>query len=339
MDILLALTLALSPCLASWQWPLAPPIRILRAFSPPPLPWSPGHRGIDLAALPGQPVYAAGPGQVTYAAHLAGRGVIAITHPTTLRTTYLPVTPSVHLGQTVHAGQRIGTLEPTPAHCAPATCLHWGLLRADHYLNPLLLLCHPPIRLLPLWPGSPTKPQPTAIPPTSTQPTNAQPIAAQPTPAHPPPPPTGAARPRAAQADGTQPRATQPSGNQPSSTPSSAPLECPLPRSPCTPAPTPQLPSLVTLPSRQPPLPPPPRSSPPTKNGRDGPSPAIALVDASDATGGAVLGVLLALISALAWGQLRHRRTRRLPPGVIDLAGERARRRSPPGRPTDHSPA
>ncbi|MCO5992150.1 M23 family metallopeptidase [Actinoallomurus rhizosphaericola] len=135
---------------ARWQWPLRPPTPVLRRFDPPAHPWESGHRGVDLAAPPGRPVFAAGAGRVTFARDLAGRGVITISHGT-LRTTYLPVRPVVRTGQTVVAGTRIGVVEAMLGHCGQESCLHWGLLRGDSYLDPLSLLGLGPVRLLPWW--------------------------------------------------------------------------------------------------------------------------------------------------------------------------------------------
>ncbi|WP_243708866.1 M23 family metallopeptidase, partial [Actinomadura sp. GC306] len=93
---------------------------------------------MDLAGRPEQPVLAAGAGRVSYAGRLAGRGVVAIDHGM-LRTTYLPVRPSVQVGGRVTPGARIGVLEAGRSHC-PAPCLHWGLRRGVLYLNPLDLV-------------------------------------------------------------------------------------------------------------------------------------------------------------------------------------------------------
>lgn len=134
----------------SWRWPLRPPPAVLRGFAPPEHPWEAGHRGVDLAARPGQPVYAAGPGRVTFAGDLAGRGVVTVDHGA-IRTTYLPVRPSVRPGRTVTAGTRIGVVGVAPDHCGDVTCLHWGLLRGAGYLDPLALLGLGPVRLLPWW--------------------------------------------------------------------------------------------------------------------------------------------------------------------------------------------
>lgn len=138
---------------SQWQWPLRPPPPVLRRFDPPAHPWEPGHRGVDLAAPPGRAVFATGAGRVTFARDLAGRGVITISHGT-LRTTYLPVRPAVRTGQTVVAGARIGVVEARPGHCGQESCLHWGLLRDDSYLDPLSLLGLGPVRLLPWWRSS-----------------------------------------------------------------------------------------------------------------------------------------------------------------------------------------
>ena len=135
-------------------WPVVP-ARVVRRFDPPPLPWLPGHRGVDLAALPSATVRAAGAGTVVYAAVLAGRGVVSIAHPGGLRTSYEPVTPTVAVGDAVAAGGPVGTLEPGHPGCPEAACLHWGLRRGDLYLDPLALLGLGRVRLLPLSGPSP----------------------------------------------------------------------------------------------------------------------------------------------------------------------------------------
>ncbi|MGB8650031.1 MAG: M23 family metallopeptidase [Mycobacteriales bacterium] len=134
-----------------FRWPLAGAPVVDRGFAPPATPWGAGHRGVDLRALTGQPVLAAGPGQVSYAGELAGRGVVTVTHAHGLRTTYEPVRPSVRVGQSVPAGAVLGRLATGHASCrAGTTCLHWGLLRGDTYLDPLSLLSPLQVRLLPL---------------------------------------------------------------------------------------------------------------------------------------------------------------------------------------------
>ncbi|WP_241661370.1 murein hydrolase activator EnvC family protein [Thermomonospora catenispora] len=148
-----------SPRPGQWGWPLSPPPAVIRTFDPPAAPWGAGHRGVDLAARPGQPVYAAGAGHVSFAGRIAGYGVVAITHGR-VRTTYLPVEPAVEAGRPVAVGTRIGTVQDRPGHCGLRHCLHWGLRRDLHYLDPLSLL-RSQVRLLPLWPpaGPPARPR------------------------------------------------------------------------------------------------------------------------------------------------------------------------------------
>jgi len=134
-------------------WPLDPRPEVVARFDPPGSPWGAGHRGVDLLGRPGQQVRAALAGRVTFAGSLAGRGVVVVDHGAT-RTTYEPVAPAVAVGQEVDTGGVIGLLETGTSHCFPRTCLHWGLLRGEDYLDPLSLLGEAPVRLLPflmLW--------------------------------------------------------------------------------------------------------------------------------------------------------------------------------------------
>jgi murein DD-endopeptidase MepM/ murein hydrolase activator NlpD len=138
------------------DWPLRPRPAITRVFDAPSPNWNRGHRGVDLAGTPGQPVYAAAAGTVVFAGELAGRSLVSIAHPGGLRTSYEPVQPSVRVGQVVAAGAVVGELEPGHAGCPAAACLHWGAMwgaasRAD-YVDPLGLLASTPIRLKPLHP-------------------------------------------------------------------------------------------------------------------------------------------------------------------------------------------
>jgi murein DD-endopeptidase MepM/ murein hydrolase activator NlpD len=137
-------------------WPLAGAPSVDRGFDPPQTAYGAGHRGVDLHAAVGQPVLAAGPGEVTYAGVLAGRGVVTVTHDGGLRTTYEPVSPAVQVGQHVARGSVLGRVGTGHASCrAGVACLHWGLLRGDAYLDPLSLVVGSPVRLLPLGPASP----------------------------------------------------------------------------------------------------------------------------------------------------------------------------------------
>ncbi|HTC70430.1 MAG TPA: M23 family metallopeptidase [Acidothermaceae bacterium] len=131
--------------------PLPLPLDVIRGFAPPAQLWAAGNRGVDLAAYAGEPVYAATPGVVLYAGELAGRGVISI-RDGTLRTTYEPVEPTVDPGAIVTQGEVIGYVSDVVDNCGPpGSCLHWGALRSNVYVDPMALVRAPPIRLLPIW--------------------------------------------------------------------------------------------------------------------------------------------------------------------------------------------
>ena len=123
-----------------FSWPLAPPPQVTRGFEAPVTEYGPGHRGVDLAATPGQPVLAAGPGVVVFAGQVAGQGVVSIDHDGGLRTTYEPLTPTVPAGTQVYGGQQIGLVNPGHPGCPVAACLHWGVRRGEEDLNPLALI-------------------------------------------------------------------------------------------------------------------------------------------------------------------------------------------------------
>jgi murein DD-endopeptidase MepM/ murein hydrolase activator NlpD len=136
------------------DWPLRPRPAVLRAFDPPSVTWTHGHRGVDLAGSTGQTVYAAASGSVVFAGELAGRPLVSIAHPGGLRTTYEPVQPIVRVGQLVGAGTAVGTLLAGHPGCGATACLHWGALwgpasRAD-YVDPLGLVVTARARLKPL---------------------------------------------------------------------------------------------------------------------------------------------------------------------------------------------
>lgn len=166
---LLAAALSLPAAADWWQpaparegvWPLLPRPQVVRGFDPPSSRWGAGHRGVDLLGHAGQPVRSALGGTVTFAAPLAGRGVVVIEHGG-LRTTYEPVRASVSVGDVVGAGGVIGTLRTAQSHCFPRACLHWGLRRGEDYLDPLTLVGAGPVRLLPL--DAPLPGRPLVVP-------------------------------------------------------------------------------------------------------------------------------------------------------------------------------
>jgi murein DD-endopeptidase MepM/ murein hydrolase activator NlpD len=151
------------------EWPLRPPPEVVTAFDPPETTWGPGHRGVDLSGAPGQRVHAALPGTISFVGSIAGRGVVVVDHGRT-RTTYEPVGAAVQQGQRVSAGEVIGSLGLPGSHCFPRSCLHWGWLLGDTYLDPLRLVGGGPVRLLPLDGVVALGPAPPAAAPPSTSP-------------------------------------------------------------------------------------------------------------------------------------------------------------------------
>jgi murein DD-endopeptidase MepM/ murein hydrolase activator NlpD len=143
-------TAALSPDGGRWSWPLEPMPEVARRFDPPEQPWLPGHRGVDLVGTIGQPVRSPADGTVTYAGRLAGRGVVVVAHAGGLRSTFEPVAATRPVGSAVAQGDSVGSIAAEAGHCAPGTCLHWGVLRGRAYLDPLAFVGRARIVLLPL---------------------------------------------------------------------------------------------------------------------------------------------------------------------------------------------
>lgn len=135
---LLAAPLLVAGVPAPWVWPLTPRPAVTRPFDGPPVPWSPGHRGVDLTANVGQAVLAPDAGVVVFAGTVVDRHVITVQHPDGLRSSFEPVSGELPVGTAVTRGQRIAAVA-TGTHC-PAVCLHWGVRRDEQYLNPLLFV-------------------------------------------------------------------------------------------------------------------------------------------------------------------------------------------------------
>lgn len=142
-------TAASDPGRPRFDWPLRPRPPVARSFDLPERNWLPGHRGVDLAAAPGQRVLAAGSGTVVFAGTVAGKPVVSVDHDGGLRTTYEPVAATVTAGRRVERGTALGTVTAGHPGCAAAACLHWGLRRGRDYLDPLPLVRAVRMRLLP----------------------------------------------------------------------------------------------------------------------------------------------------------------------------------------------
>ena len=95
---------ATSPPVGSWVWPIDG--SVVRGFEPPSTPYSPGHRGIDIAAPFGTPVVAPADGLVSFAGPVGGSLFVSIDHPDGYRSTSAYLSQVlVRKGQSVRAGQ------------------------------------------------------------------------------------------------------------------------------------------------------------------------------------------------------------------------------------------
>jgi len=150
----MALGLPVNPASAieepAWGWPVTGERVVLRPFIAPVERWSPGHRGVDLAAeLPALVAPAAG--TVRFAGWVVDRPVLSIDHGGMI-SSYEPVTTELSAGEKVLRGERIGTV--LPGHCA-ARCLHLGVRVDGEYRNPMRWLGEVPRAVL-----LPTRPIP-----------------------------------------------------------------------------------------------------------------------------------------------------------------------------------
>ncbi len=126
------------PGSGTYAWPVAGPV--VRVFEPPPDPFGPGHRGIDIGAAFGSDFVAAQDGTVAFAGWVGGSLYISIDHADGVRTTYSWVSGiSVKKGEVVAQGQVIGqTGQGDPGSTTPV--LHFGARVGTTYIDPMLLL-------------------------------------------------------------------------------------------------------------------------------------------------------------------------------------------------------
>ncbi|WP_336922762.1 M23 family metallopeptidase [Aquipuribacter sp. SD81] len=129
-----------------------PPVR---RFEAPPHAYGPGHRGVDLAAVPGEVLRAPAAGTVVFAGPVAGRGVVVVASgqgPQATRHALEPAEALVPVGTVVGAGDPVARLAASPRHAGCAvSCVHWGVRVAGRYVDPWWWLgLGAPVRLLPL---------------------------------------------------------------------------------------------------------------------------------------------------------------------------------------------
>ena len=132
-----------------WHPVLDPPVRIVRAFQLGENQFQAGHRGADLRATQGQPVFAPAAGTVTFVGQVVNRGVMTIELQDGTLISVEPVVSDLVSGDAVAAGQQMAIVQGA-THCGWA-CLHIGARKNDRYVNPSrALLSGQKPRLLPL---------------------------------------------------------------------------------------------------------------------------------------------------------------------------------------------
>ena len=131
-------TLTLTTGSPAWTWPLAIPHRILRDFRAPVSEYAGGHRGIDVAARLGDPVYAVADGTVTFAGIVVDRPALSLTHGGGLVSSLEPVTALVAVGDAVRRGQLVGRVA-NGGHCGDG-CVHLGARTYGRYVSPMRYL-------------------------------------------------------------------------------------------------------------------------------------------------------------------------------------------------------
>lgn len=120
------------PDAGSWLPPVsgATVSDVLKGFDPPEKPWSPGHRGIDIAIPADDEVVAPADATVEFAGPVAGRSVLTLKHSDGLLSSFEPVETDLNVGDSVSAGDPIATLQEGVQHC-DTSCVHWGVRLKD----------------------------------------------------------------------------------------------------------------------------------------------------------------------------------------------------------------
>jgi murein DD-endopeptidase MepM/ murein hydrolase activator NlpD len=112
-----------------YQPPVAGPI--IDDWRPPENPFGAGNRGVDFFAVPGQPVFAAADGVVTFAGQVGGSLFLVMSHADGLRTTIGFVgSITVRVGAVLNRGAKVAIAKGP---------VHFGVRNGNAYLDPRTL--------------------------------------------------------------------------------------------------------------------------------------------------------------------------------------------------------
>ncbi len=112
-----------------YQPPVAGPI--VDDWRPPDNPYGAGNRGVDFFAVPGQPVFAAADGVVTFAGQVGGSLFVVMAHADGLRTTIGFVgSITVRVGAVLNRGAKVAVAKGP---------VHFGVRSGNVYLDPRTL--------------------------------------------------------------------------------------------------------------------------------------------------------------------------------------------------------
>lgn len=121
-------------CTARFAWPVRAP-EIVRSFDKPEHNWNPGHRGVDLRAVPGDELLAPADGVISFVGRVAGKSVVSIRHGA-LTSMFEPAVSNKDIGARLNRGEAFASVQGESDHCKEH-CVHWGIKRGKtDYTDP-----------------------------------------------------------------------------------------------------------------------------------------------------------------------------------------------------------
>ena len=120
-----------------WSWPLDATPEVVAPFRAPAHAFGAGHRGVDIAAQPGQRVRAPASGVVAFRGTVVDRPLLTVDHGDGHVSTYEPVSSTLNAGDRVAVGDALGEVA-AGGHSASGT-MHLGVRLDGMYIDPMLL--------------------------------------------------------------------------------------------------------------------------------------------------------------------------------------------------------